>query len=689
MKTVLWLVSVCTLCCVAAEAQVISLSDHPHTVRAPARLPLIPRSPARAGLSGSMVAKPLASGAPLPANVTLVSCPEGNSVCGLVRVPLDRRQPKGTQISIYFERYFHSNAGPAESAIMVNQGGPGFGTTGNRDYFQFLFGPNLDAHDLLLVDDRGRGMSGAIDCPDLQHGIGDFVTEERECAAQLGAAASRYGTGDIAKDMNDVRAALGIEFIDYVGASWGGADATAFATRFGRHLRSLVLDAPIGPPVIAQYTHLQRLRTHSEPRRLRLICARSPLCAPDHPDADEELTDLIQAVHAHSVEGDSHDASGNPLHVKLDEAALLNFVVRAQGFDFENAGEVLAAGAALRRGDPVPLLRLGAESFYTLTGDSGDPTGLSAGAYYATGCSDSGEPWDWGDPVAQRIDEDNEFLAALPHHYFAPFDHAIGSDLIFSALGKQCLWWQEPTPSSPIAPREEDDYPEAPTLIMVSDIDDIVPIEAGRELAELFPNSTLVTVVGTSHETENGSPCAQNIITSFIETLSPGDTSCANTPYIVWPAVGRFPRVAREASPADIDPTGNNQVGVGERKVVSVAVATAMDAVKRSGDGNPGFAFVSGGGVGLRGGTFYTTVVGNNWATMLTNCKFSDDVIVNGTIVWAPDNSILADLVVSGPGTAGGNLHVTGFFQIPGPVGNLKVSGSLGGKSVALLVPEA
>jgi hypothetical protein len=53
--------------------------------------------------------------------------------------------------------------------------------------------------------------------------------------------------------------------------------------------------------------------------------------------------------------------------------------------------KVLAAGVALQGDDPVPLLRLGAEGFFTLTGDSGDPTGFSAGVFYATGCSDVGE----------------------------------------------------------------------------------------------------------------------------------------------------------------------------------------------------------------------------------------------------------------------------------------------------------
>jgi hypothetical protein len=65
------------------------------------------------------------------------------------------------------------------------------------------------------------------------------------------------------------------------------------------------------------------------------------------------------------------------------------------------------------------------------------------------------------------------------------------------------------------------------------------------------------------------------------------------------------------------------------------------------------------------------------------------DVVVNGTLNWGYDNSIVADLTVSGPGTAGGALHITGFFENPGPVGSFSITGTLGGKHVAALVPEA
>jgi hypothetical protein len=225
-----------------------------------------------------------------------------------------------------------------------------------------------------------------------------------------------------------------------------------------------------------------------------------------------------------------------------------------------------------------------------------------------------------------------------------------------------------------------------PTLVLDGDLDNRVPYEETNKVAQLFPNSTTVIVKEAGHETVNFGSCGLNLVTQFIENLQPGDTSCADTPEIVWPAVGRFPYTVKDARPAKVDPSGTNRIGVNERKTVSVSVATAVDALQRS-----IIFFFSSDGVGLRGGTFHTDYFGPDFitTTTLTDCAFTTDLIVNGTIVWGYDSSIVADLTISGPGTAGGTLHVTGFFENPGPVGNYSVTGTIGGKQVAALVPEA
>jgi hypothetical protein len=108
------------------------------------------------------------------------------------------------------------------------------------------------------------------------------------------------------------------------------------------------------------------------------------------------------------------------------------------------------------------------------------------------------------------------------------------------------------------------------------------------------------------------------------------------------------------------------------------AVAAVADALQRSIIG-PGT------GVGLRGGTFETSDYLNY---TISNCAFSQDVTVSGTMFWGYDYSVAADITVGGAGTAGGSLHVTGFWLAPGPVGYFEVTGTLGGKNVAVLVPE-
>jgi len=174
-------------------------------------------------------------------------------------------------------------------------------------------------------------------------------------------------------------------------------------------------------------------------------------------------------------------------------------------------------------------------------------------------------------------------------------------------------------------------------------------------------------------------------------TLEVGDTTCARTPETVFPALGRFPLLATNARPAEIDPNGNNQIGLSERKVVTVSVAAATDALQRSLIGYFGGPSID--GVGLRAGTFHTDYGSNAWTTTLTGCTFAQDVAVNGTVTWGSgqggDFSFVADLTVSGSATAGGSLHVQGTWRAPGPVGNFTVSGTIGGKNVAVLLPEA
>jgi pimeloyl-ACP methyl ester carboxylesterase len=488
-------------------------------------------------------------------------------------------------------------------------------------------------------------------------------------------------------DTDAVRAALGYDKVDYWGGSYGGEDVTAYATRFGQHLRSIVLDAPDGTPGLRAFS-LDGNEARSTVREVRLDCLRSPTCSVEHSDPDAEFVRLIEAIRSDPIQGWAYDPNGNPVLVTLDEGALLYLAINGSlpGSQFIITGELLAAGESLSHGDPAPLLRLGAEVAPLVT-DYGDPTSDSQGDYFATLCVDAQQPWEWSAHMRERIRQFADAVADLPSDHFAPFSKVAGTSLGVS-LEKQCLWWQKPRPSSPVT-SSHPTYPSVPTLVMDGDMDSSVPMEEVRQVAALFPQSTFVRVAEAGHVTFGWSSCAANLESQFFETLQVGDTGCTKTPETVWPALGRFPLVAAHARPAEVDPGGVNEIGVHERKVVTVAVATAIDAVKRSTLGAIGAGATSGNGVGLRAGTFESTVDANgNETTILKNCSFATDVIVNGTVTWGSDMSLVADLTVSGSGTAEGKLHIVGAFEAPGPVGSFKISGQLGGRKVAVLVPE-
>src|ERR1700676_3303665 len=103
-------------------------------------------------------------------------------------------------------------------------------------------------------------------------------------------------------DTEAVRAALGYDKVDYWGGSYGGEDVTAYGTRFGEHLCSIILDAPEGAPGLRAF-RLEGDEAHATSREVRLDCLRSPTCTADHPDPDGRFARLIQSVRSQPVEG--------------------------------------------------------------------------------------------------------------------------------------------------------------------------------------------------------------------------------------------------------------------------------------------------------------------------------------------------------------------------------------------------
>jgi pimeloyl-ACP methyl ester carboxylesterase len=640
--------------------------------------------------------------------VTTVACPPGVAAeCGTVDVPLDRAEPGAGTIPIYFQFYQHSDTSrPSLGAIVPSAGGPGLSNTtlATLGIWSSVFGSLLDRRDLLAIDDRGTGRSAVIDCPALQHFTGDLLAAVRACGTQLGVAASRYGSGDVAEDVDAVRAALGIDQIVYYGGSFGAHDVRAYAYRHPGRLQAAVFDSPWLSP---DYT-FQASNARFFARVQATVCRRSPSCIGANPHPEADLAWLARQLRAHPFDGTGFDASGVPRAVHVDESTIIDLLSAryTAAPAFLNQGELTAAAQALRRGDRTPLLRLTAESPQAT--DAGDPSFFqSLGASVANFCSNARLAYDLAAPEATRRAQLDAAAAALPRNAFAPFSaaawRAANERLPKGVAGgfpyDWCVPWPAPVHPNPPFPPNQKFPANVPVLVLNSDLD-VVSLADARAALPLFPRGTLVEVANAGHESTWWNECAAGILQRFVATHSPGDTRCAadvTTPFhllfappsnfVPYHGVGRFPVTADDAVQARVDPSGINRADEQDRKVADVTWSTVLDAVMRAErmGGN-------GAGRGLRGGSYaVTTDQATNTTTIdYQAVHFSNDVAVTGHATRnLTTNTVDAQVTLRTSlrsRAQRGTLSFHGVLYIPSqPDG--QVRGTIDGRRVALLVP--
>ncbi|HMG99032.1 MAG TPA: alpha/beta hydrolase, partial [Gaiellales bacterium] len=396
----------------------------------------------------SICALPLIAGTASAASA-LQPCSDSPGLCGSIDVPLDRANPLAGTTAVGFTLIPHADASIAsQGTILAIAGGPGISSTSEWNGYLNELGPLLDARDLLLVDARGTGRSGAIDCEDLQHGVGTILAAVAACGAQLGSTISDYGTPAVADDIDAVRSALGIDRLDVLGTSYGGLVAEVYAIRHPAQLRTLTLDAP-GNPSGGDFWQVGSL--HQMLRTVDEICKRSPSCNPDTPDPIGQIAWLAKALRAHPLEGDAYDAGGQLQHVVLDEATLIGNVLFNSDGGYLYQGEIAAAAASLRAGDPAPLLRIAAQTDFPAFFDSGDPAFISSGLNAAVYCAEWPVPWNESATPAVREAQYRQALQAVPAGTLAPFaGDAWSAFLGIGPTGDFCTPW--PTSQQPAAP---------------------------------------------------------------------------------------------------------------------------------------------------------------------------------------------------------------------------------------------
>jgi pimeloyl-ACP methyl ester carboxylesterase len=222
--------------------------------------------------------------------------------CVTVPVALDYAKPQGEQLKL------HVTVAPAfrESArpdpVFVLAGGPGQAGSDVLPLLTGAFKRTRATRDIVFIDQRGTGRSGKLDCPTppdqdtLSDEQADALVES--CIASSKAKFADYTTAAAARDIEQVRRALGYDKINVWGGSYGTRLAQAYARAFPSSVRSLVLDGVAAPD---QVIPAGARDAQAVLDKLFDTCERDAGCHKAYPALKAEFKALVDKVEAGGV----------------------------------------------------------------------------------------------------------------------------------------------------------------------------------------------------------------------------------------------------------------------------------------------------------------------------------------------------------------------------------------------------
>jgi pimeloyl-ACP methyl ester carboxylesterase len=464
--------------------------------------------------AGSAAAASRSTAPELAAPVTWAPCPKVSGfLCGVLEDPLDYRHPSrgSLHLAVMEHPVPHS-----KGVLVFNPGGPGESGVLILPILASLVPATVkDRFTLVSFDERGTGSSEPLLCGPTPSEASSAVAGtkaatrtfsglERSCRSEHPALFPTVTTATSARDMDRLRAALGVTRIDYYGLSYGTALGAAYAQLFPGHVRSMVLDGAVdanlslADDATADAPAIEVALTHE-----LNSCASTPDC-PLGADPVAFYTRLEQQLSRAPLRAPGNGDS-NPVTVgDLDTATLL--YLSAPTFTPGYFPALVAAAAG--NGGPLRSVALGLET--DINGES------LVGPLWTITCSDAATH-----PSATTT-------AGLARS-LAVRDPLGGAEAVANYL-IACSGWSGSSGALPHLSLNE-----APTALVIgNEYDPNTPYVVARQLASAI-GGRLVTYVGYGHTwLLNGSAntCMQAVVGSYLidARLPAKGTRCVASP---------------------------------------------------------------------------------------------------------------------------------------------------------------
>ncbi|MCD9195230.1 alpha/beta fold hydrolase [Streptomyces albireticuli] len=437
--------------------------------------------------------------------------------CGFLEVPENRARPGGRTIRLAAAVIPATSAKPAADPVVFMSGGPG-GETFDDIPFLVDSGLNRDRA-LIVMAQRGNLYDRPnLACPEMDRfharyvGLGygsprakrlllDSVKKCRDRLAADGIDLSAYNTAENAADFAALRTALGISRWNVYGHSYGTNVALTYLREHPQGIRAVALDSSTAPQSVTLPWGWRSAREGIG--NILKACAAEPRCDSRYPDLRRTLAAQVRRLEAHPLTLNARPPrGGEPVKVVLDGGALLNLLVA----NAVPLPDVPAAIEELAHGRPERFARARAA-------DSAAVVGMTAhGLTESVACAE----WVPGYTRSDVLKAGRRAFPGWPDTVLAqapqlPFQHEV------------CRVWDVPDRA---ASQRVATSSSVPALLIAGTFDAKVGASWSREAARTLSRSTFVRIPGIGHWVVPQSPCAQQVLASFLARPTAPDTRC-------------------------------------------------------------------------------------------------------------------------------------------------------------------
>lgn len=413
--------------------------------------------------------------------------------CASFEVPENHDAPQGRKISLALA-LIPAEGQPRPDPVVFIAGGPGQSILETYPSLHPAFDDLHRERDILLVDARGTGGSNLLQCDEIQDAMresGEEPSPERmlelgaECRDRLSKTSDLryYATADHIRDLDAVRAAMGIAQLNLAGVSYGTRVAQQYAKRYPAHTRSVILDAVAPNTLVLGQDHARNLEDALQAQFAR--CDAKSACLTELGDPRAHLQTLRTRLQAGGLPAvDYRDPVSGAWRSEAPTWGHLALLLRLYAYD---PGASAMLPLVLKESADGRYQSLLAQARQISSGVGGS---MAMGMSFSVSCTEDAE------------------LKVRPEDA----DTVLGSEFV-EGMQAQCAQWPKgERPADFRTPLKGD----VPVLLLSGEFDPVTPPRYGEEVVKHLPNGRHLVVRGQGHGVL-AAGCMPKLVAQFLE----------------------------------------------------------------------------------------------------------------------------------------------------------------------------